>query len=366
MGKSSFTRVMNFTLFGYPKTGKTTLFNLLTGAKIAVSSYESGKKEPILRTCAIPDSRLEKIWDLYPEKNKVQATIDYTDLGGISLGEVKNSAYLSYLRNADGLTHVVRGFSDSQIPHPRGKINPEDDIRSMEEEMILADLVLIESRLETLEKELKRKRSPEGEKEKELLEHLHSSLEEGKGIRETPLTPLEENLIRSFTFLSQKPLLHMINVDEKDIPLIENPEQFSPFQKEGIKILAFCGKIESEILELEEEEKAAFLAEYGLKELSVSKFLKASYALLRIITFFTIGKDEVKAWTIKENTQASQAAGTIHSDMEKGFIRAEVISWEKLLESGSFQSAKEKGAIRLEGKDYIVQDGDVIYFRFSV
>jgi len=354
---------MNFTLFGYPKTGKTTLFNLLTGAKIEVSAFEEGKKEPILRTCSIPDPRLEKIWTLYPDKKKIPATIDFTDLAGISFGEVKSSAYLSYLRQADGLTHVVRGFLDIQIPHPKGKISPEDDIRSMEEELILADMVSIESRLEKLEKELKRKKSPEGEKE--LLERLRSPLEEGKGIREISFAPSEEKLLSSFKFLSQKPLLHMVNVDEKDIPLIENPEKFCPLQKEGTNILAFCGKIEMEILELEEEEKESFLAEYELKELSISKFLKASYSLLKAMTFFTIGKEEVKAWTIKENTQAAQAAGTIHSDLEKGFIRAEVISWEELVLHSSFHAAKEKGAIRLEGKDYIVQDGDVIYFRFA-
>ncbi|MFB0566221.1 MAG: redox-regulated ATPase YchF [Candidatus Aminicenantaceae bacterium] len=356
---------MNFTLFGYPKTGKTTLFNLLTGAKIEVKAYDEGIKEPIHRTSELPDSRLEKIWTLYPEKKKISATIDFTDLGGISFGEVKNSVYLNYLRNADGLTHVVRGFSDIQISHPKGKISPEDDIRSMEEELILADLVAVELRLEKLEKELGRKKSPEGEKEKELLSRISSSLGEGKGVREILHTPSEEKLIRSFTFLSLKPLLHMINVDEKDIPLIENPAKFYPFQKEGIKVLVFCGKIETEIMELEEEEKGIYLAEYGLKELSILKFLHASYRLLKAITFYSVGEKEVKAWTIKENTTALQAAGTIHSDIEKGFIRAEIITWEELIHHGSLQAAKEKGAIRLEGKDYIVQDGDVIYFRFA-
>ena len=356
---------MNFTLFGYPKTGKTTLFNLLTGAKIEVKAYGEGKKEPVLRTCPIPDPRLEKISALYPEKMKIPATIDFTDLAGISFGEVKSSAYLSSLRNADGLTHVVRGFSDIQISHPKGKINPEDDIRSMEEELILADLVLVETRLEKLEKELAREKSPEGQKEKELLENLRSSLEGGTGIREVALSPQEEKLLRSFEFLSQKPLLHMVNVDEKDIPLVENPSKIHSSQHEKVKLLAFCGKIEAEIMELEDEERDTFLAEYGLKELSISKFLKASYDLLKALTFFTIGKEEVKAWTIRENTPASQAAGAIHSDIEKGFIKAEVIPWEGLLDHGSFQDAKEKGALRLEGRDYIVQDGDVIYFRFA-
>jgi len=356
---------MNFALFGYPKTGKTTLFNLLTGAKIGVKSYEDGKKELNRRTCPVPDSRLEKIWALYPEKKKIPASVDFIDIAGISYGDVKSSFYLDYLRRADGLAHVVRGFSGAQIPHPKGKISAESDILSMEEELILADLVLIESRLEKLEKELKSSKSAEGEKEKELLERLHSGLEEGKGIRELFLNPQEEKLIRSFAFLSQKPLLHTINVDEKDIHLIENPEKIYACQKKGLAILAFCGKIEMEILELEEEEAKVFLSEYGLRELSAPKFLKASYDLLKAITFFTIGKDEVKAWTVPKDTSALNAAGSIHSDIEKGFIRAEVISWKELLEQGSFQAAKEKAAVRLEGKDYLVQDGDVIYFRFA-
>jgi len=356
---------MNFALFGYPKTGKTILFNLLTGAKIDVKSYKDGKKELNQRTCPVPDPRLDKIWSLSPEKNKIPASVDFIDLAGIAYGEVKNSSYLDYLRRADGLAHVVRGFFNAQVPHPKGKINPKDDILSMEEELILSDMLSIESRLEKLEKELKSAKSAEGEREKELLERLHSGLEEGKGIREMSLASQEEKLIRSFAFLSQKPLIQMINVDEKNISLIETPEKVYTGKKRGIAVLAFCGKIEMEILELEKEEREAFLSEYGLKELSAPKFLRASYDLLQAISFFTIGKDEVKAWTIPKNTPALTAAGVIHSDIQKGFIRAEVIPWEGLLQHGSFQAAKEKAAVRLEGKEYLVQDGDVIYFRFS-
>ncbi len=360
-----YTEAMNFTLFGYPKTGKTTLFNLLTGAKIEIKSYEDGKKDLNRRTCPVPDPRLEKIGVLYPEKKKIPVTVDFVDLAGIAYGEVKNSSYLSSLRLADGLTHIVRGFQNEQIPHPKGKVSPEEDILSMEEELLLADLTSIESRLEKLEKELQRSKTPEGEKEKELLETLRLHLEEGRGIREVELSPQEEKLISSFAFLSQKRLLHMVNVDETDIPLIENPDKFYPSNKKGVTIQAFCGNIEMEILELENEEKELFLGEYGLKELSAVKFLKASYDLLKVITFFTIGKDEVKAWTIPEDTTAVKAAGSIHTDIEKGFVRAEVILWEKLLEHDSFQTAREKAAVRLEGKDYIVQDGDIIYFRFT-
>jgi len=347
---------MNFTLFGYPKTGKTTLFNILTGAKIEVKSYDSGKKEPNLRSCPVPDYRFEKLCSLYPDKKKKPVVIEYTDLAGVSFGDVKNESYLDYLRRADGLAHVVRGFRDVKIPHPKDKIDPKDDIRSMEEEMLLADLMSVESRLEKLAKELKRKKNPEGEKEMDLMKSLLSSLEEGSPIREADLSPAEDKFSRSFAFLSQKPLFHMINVDETDISEIKNMDT---------PLLAFCGKVEMEILELEDEEKQLFLNEYGLKELSAPRFLKASYDLLDVITFFTVGKDEVKAWTIKKGISAVEAAGEIHSDIQQGFIRAEVIPWNSLLEHGSFQSARENAAARLEGKKYTIQDGDVIFFRFN-
>jgi len=356
---------MNLTLFGYPKTGKTTFFNLLTGAGIEVKSYEDGKKEANQRTCFIPDSRLDRLAALYPEKKKITATLELVDLAGVSYGEVKNSAYLGVLRKADALIHVVRGFEDPQIPHPRGKISPSDDISFMEEELILTDLISVTARLEKLEKDLKKAKDPEGEKEKDLLILFRSSLEDGKPIREVHCAPAEEKLIRSFAFLSQKPLLHTINVAEADIPAVENPEKIYPAKKPGTAVMAFCGKIEAEISELGNEEKDVFFSEYGLKELSAGRFFRTIPALLRTISFFTIGKNEVRAWTVPQESSAGQAAGAIHSDIEKGFIRAEVISWGKLVECGSLQSAKDKGAIRLEGKDYAVQDGDVIYFRFA-
>ncbi len=357
---------MNFTLFGYPKTGKTTLFNLLTGAGIEIKAYSDGKAEPNQRTCPIPDSRLDKLSTFYPDKQKKPATVDFVDLAGISYGEIKSSAYLAYLKKADGLTHVVRGFDDPQIPHPKGKINPADDILSMEEELVLADLISVENRLEKLEKELQRAKDPDGAREKEMLERLRPHLEGGKALRQVDLSPSEEKIVSPFAFLTQRPLLHMINVDEKNIPHIENPAHDLSFPDEKERVLlAFCGKIEMEIMELEEE-KQAFLDGYGLKELSADKFLRASYAHLGVITFFTIGKNEVKAWTIRQNTTAHSAAGSIHSDIEKGFIRAEVVTFDEMAQYGSFQEAKDKGAVRLEGKDYLVQDGDVIYFRFSV
>ena len=356
---------MKFTLFGYPKTGKTTLFNLLTGAKLEIKSYAGMKEEPHLRTCPVPDSRLDRIHSLYPEKEKKPAVMDYIDLAGASYGEIKETTFLNVLRKTEGLAHVVRGFEDPQIPHPKERISPQDDIQSMEAELILADFMLIENRLDKLEKELQRSKTPEGVQEKELLEKLKQQLESDRAVREIDLSESEDKLLRSFAFLSQKPLLHIINVDEGNIDLIETPEKIAQTDRNNTQIMAFCGKIEMEISELDEAEKDLFMQEYGLKELSVSRFLKSCYALMEVITYYTIGKEEVKSWTITKGSSALEAAGQIHSDIAAGFIRAEVISWEKLMEKGGFQPARDSGDVRLEGKDYSVQDGDVIYFRFS-
>ncbi|MEW5900846.1 MAG: DUF933 domain-containing protein [Acidobacteriota bacterium] len=356
---------MNLTLFGYPKTGKTTLFNLITGAKVEVTAYEDGKREPNQRTCPIPDSRLDRVAALYPEKKKIQASFELIDLAGVSYGDVKNSVYLSALRKADGLIHVVRGFPDPLIPHPRGIIRPQDDINYMEEELLLTDLVSITARLEKLERDLKKARDPEGEKERELLKLFRAGLEQGKSIRELAFPAAEEKLVRSFAFLSQKPLLHMVNCGEPDIPMVENPGKYFPEKRPGTEILTFCGKIEAEIAELEDEERRAFLAEYGLSELSALRFFREMPRVLGTISFFTVGKNEVRSWMIPRHSSAARAAGAIHTDFERGFIRAEVIAWHTLVELGSLQAAKDKGHIRLEGKEYAVQDGDVIYFRFA-
>jgi GTP-binding protein YchF len=291
--------------------------------------------------------------------------VDYADLAGMAFGEVKNSSYLSHLRQSDGLAHVARGFKNDQVSHPRDSVDAARDIRAMEEELVLADLLTVESRVEKLSKDLQRAPSPDGKKEMALLEILREALEKGTAIRELPLSGQEDKLTRSFTFLSQKPLLHVVNVDEEHIGSIEDPQALVSSAGPGTSVMAFCGDIEAEIMELPAEEKLVFLKEYGLKEMSAEKFLTASYSLLRVLTFYTIGDEEVKAWTISEGATALNAAGSIHTDMEKGFIRAEVISTEDLLLQGSMQAAKEKGMIRLEGRDYTVRDGDILYIRFS-
>jgi ribosome-binding ATPase YchF (GTP1/OBG family) len=235
----------------------------------------------------------------------------------------------------------------------------------MEEELLLADLVLVDGRLERLEKDLKKMKDPEGEKERDLLGRLRPALESGQGLRSVPLTAAEEKLIRSFAFLTLKPLLHVLNIDEKDLACIRRPETLVPALGPDRRVLAFCGRIEADLAELEEEERRAFMAEYGLGEMSGPLFTRQAAGFLDRISFFTIGKDEVRAWTVRKDTPAAEAAAAIHSDIARGFIRAEVVTAEDLLRHGTLPQAKEAGAIRLEGKDYVVQDGDVIYFRFG-
>lgn len=356
---------MNVTLFGYPKTGKTTLFNLLTGAHIEVMPYDDGRREPNVRTCRIHDPRLDQIAALYPEKKKIETSFDLADLVGISYGEVKSSLLLGQLRNADALVHVVRGFREESIPHPRDRIDPDEDMRVMEEELVLADLVLLEGRRERLARDLKKAKDPEGEKEMELLDRLHPLLECGRGIRDDTLSPTEEKTVKSFALLTGKPLLHMVNVDEKDTALLEHPERLPGTGAENRRVMAFCGKIEAEIADLEEMEKPPFMAEFGITEPSADRFTRELLGFQDRISFFTVGKDEVRAWAVKRGSSALKAAGAIHTDIERGFIRAEVIPVEVLLRQGSLQGAKEAGLFRLEGKEYPVQDGDVIYFRFA-
>lgn len=348
---------MNIVLFGYPGTGKTTLFRLLTGAGPEEAGRADGRREPASRVRPLPDPRLDAISAFHPGKRKVAAAADITDLAGASFGEVKEGVLLDRLRKADGLVHVVRGFRDASHPHPKGRIDPAGDIRFMEEELVLADLAAAHTRLEKLEKDLKKMKDPEGERERELLGRVVSFLGEGRPLRTLALPPGEEKLLRSFAFLSLKPVLHAVNVDEADAA--------GPAVPGSGTVLAFCGSLESEIQALDEPEKSAFRAEYGLGEPGADRLLRALPELLGLLMFYTVGKDEVRAWPLRKGSTALAAAGVIHSDIEKGFIRAEVLPWDELLRSGSVPKAKEAGAVRLEGRDYVVRDGDVIYFRFA-
>ena len=354
--------LMILIIFGYPKTGKTTFFNLISGASLPVDAFREKKDEIHQRTLPIPDPRLDRLAQLYPGKKKVSATVEIMDLPGVAYGDIKAGTTLSTLRRAEALLHVVRAFEAPQIPHSRGEIDPLRDIAYMEEELMLADLAVIENRLLKLEKELKRGAQAELQVEREILLKLQTGLMEGQPIRKMEMTPSEEKMIRSYAFLSQKPLLHLINVDEVRLRTVDSWLEQNRIQA---PFLLFAGLIESEISELEPEERKTFLEEYGCGCGCQVAFFSFLPRWLNLVFFFTIGKDEVRAWPVARNTPAQRAAGQIHSDMEKGFIRAEVIPIEELLALGSLQAARDKGAIRLEGKDYPIQDGDVVFFRFA-
>lgn len=356
---------VNITIFGYPGTGKSTLFRLLGGRQDTEPSASEGRKDIQVRIRRLPDDRLDGIAALHPDKKVVPAAVEIVDLAGISLGDVKTSLYLDHLRKADGLVHVVRAFRDPRVPSPSGKIDPSADVRAMEEELILSDLIMTESRIARLDAELKKRKSPEEEKEKDILERLRPLLESGRGISEAELEPHEEKALRSFAFLSRKNIVPMINLDEKDLAFLSRPNDLPDFSGYPGPLLAFCGRIEEEIMCLEDQEKTLFTESFGIDIPGAEAFLQHIPKLLDTVTFFTIGKDEIRAWMIPQGSPARRAAGAVHTDMEKGFIRAEVVPCGDLLSRGSLAGARESGCVRLEGKDYIVRDGDILHIRFT-
>jgi len=356
---------MIVALFGYAGTGKTSLFEILSQKKTEIRHHQDGRTDLPKAVCQVPDERLDRLATVYPDKKKVLVHLELVDFPGIAAGEMSTNQYLAQLRQVDGLVHVVRSFQNPAVPHPRGRISPVDDLKAMMEELILSDLVMVTSRLEKLEKDLRKLKDPEAEREKALLEKIKPWLEEGQTVQHLQLTPSEEKMIRGFCLLSLKPILHLVNLDEKLLAFLDHPEELLTGLLPGLPVSAFCGKIEKEILELEEEERALLQSMYGLTESASSRFFKKLYEVMGLIHFYTIGKEEVRAWVIRKNTPALKAAGEIHSDIEKGFIRAEVLHFSELEKHGSWNQAKEAGAIRLEGKDYPVQDGDIIYFRFN-
>ena len=354
---------MILTIFGYPKTGKTLLFNLLTDKDEEVSKFSTSTDEYHKAVVDVPDERLKLLSEHF-NLPPVYARIEYLDAGAISFGEVKSATFIDLLRRADGLIHIVRGFEDVEIIHPKETINPARDIRTMDDELITTDFLSAEKRLEKLESDIKKMKSEELIKEHELLKKIKGFLEDGKPLREIELKPNEEVMIKGFKFLSIKPLINIINADENSYT------KYTEFKKEPEKntsTIIFSGKIEHELLELEEEDRKLFQEEYGMKDYQYIKeyLIRSSYKLMDLISFFTVGKEEVKAWTVKNNDNAYTAAGKIHTDIQQGFIKGEVINWKDFLDSGGFPQAKEKGLLRLEGKDYLIRDGDMVQFRFS-
>jgi GTP-binding protein YchF len=360
---------MKTGIIGLPQVGKTSLFKILTKAKLEDRGY-SNPRGAHLGVAKVPDERLEKLAALYQPKKTVYATVEYADVAAIGQEVLKETAFLTALRNVDALIHVLRAFEDDAIPHV-GPIDPLRDLKNVEFDLMVSDLTQIEKRLERLEKDLKKMRTVDLEKEDVLLRRSQEALEAEKPLRELEMSADEKKLIRGFQFLSQKPILYALNLPEGMTLGADLEAAAAKYKLEEVAsrpnagVTAFCGKVEAELAEMEDDEAAEFLSSYGLTESGLRRLIRKSYELLGLVSFFTVGEDECRAWTIPVKSRAQEAAGAIHSDLEKHFIRAETIHWDTLLAAGSEAAAKTQGTLRLEGKDYLVQDGDVMHIRHS-
>jgi ribosome-binding ATPase len=355
-------------LIGLPSTGKSTLFRLMTSAREGTRPGY-GKTDAHLGVSRVPDERLDRLTAMYHPRKRVPATVEFADMAGAPHADARDLLDVAPFRSADALLHVVRLFRDETVPHPAGGLDPPRDAQAMEDELILADLGVVERRLERLDKELKKSPSADLRREHEILLECRTALETGRPLRALSLTGEDAKRLRGFQFLSAKPLLLVLNLDEADLRQMERATELARLEGflEGAatRAVPLCAKIEFEIAELEASDAAAFLSDLGLKESGLDRVIRASYDLLGYISFFTVGDDECRAWSIPRHTAAHAAAGEIHTDIARGFIRAEVVAYEQLIARGSMHACKEHGEVRLEGKEYVVQDGDVINFRFA-
>ena len=365
--------MLRTALIGYPSVGKTTLFQIMTGTHEA-PRMAHGKLEATLGMARVPDPRLDILTGMYNPRKRVPATVEFADIPGRPAGTGSDALLdVAAYRNADALVHVLRAFDDPAVAHAAGSIDPRRDARSMEDELILADLAVVEKRLERLAKDLKKMRSAELEREHEILLACRARLEEGAALRDLVLSDEDRRRLRGFQFLSAKPLLLVVNLDEAVLTggAAARDQAVADLGLDAVvsgpntRVVAVCAKIELEIAQLDQADAAAFLADLGLAESGLDRVIRASYELLGYISFFTVGEDECRAWSIPRHTPAQLAAGEIHTDLSRGFIRAEVVAYERLVARGAFQACKEHGEVRLEGKEYIVQDGDIINVRFA-
>ena len=360
-------------IVGLPNVGKSTLFNAITNQKILAENYPFATIEPNVGVVTVPDERMDKLKEMYEPNRFIPTAYEFTDIAGLvkgaSQGEGLGNKFLSHIRETDAIVEVVRCFDDGKIIHVDGDIDPIRDIETINLELAIADLDIINNRLERVSKKAKTTKNKDDLLEVEILNKCKDALLENKPLRQIGLSEEEQKVLKSYSFLTLKPIIYLANIKESELgnednEYVKKVKEYAA--SENAKVVSLCAKIEEELSELTKEEKQEMIEGLGLDSSGLDKLIKATYDILGLATYFTVGKDEVRAWTFKKGMNAKQCAGIIHTDFEKGFIRAEVMSYEDLINCGSELKVKEAGKARLEGKDYLMQDGDICHFRFNV